>query len=64
MRETGNRAAKIRLSRQWTEHLKEFGLWPLQELLLRDWPRGEVLRLPVTDVGTKGHGVSQNLVRR
>ena len=36
-RQTGNRAAKIPRSCQWTENLKELGWWPLLDPLLRDW---------------------------
>ena len=64
MRETGNRAAKIRLSQQCLDSLKEFSWWPLQDLLLRDWLCGGGSRLPVNRVVTMGREVSQNLVRR
>ena len=37
LRQTGNRAARIPRSRQWTEHLKELGWRPLLDPLLRDW---------------------------
>ena len=36
-RETGNRAARIPRSRQWTDRLEESGWWPLLDPLLRDW---------------------------